>query len=82
MIIALAIGFVAWLRILFFEWKTISNRREGVRLFRDAYIPFLGELLTAKGLAYRRKIVQSVVLFFIAGFAFAVVLGLATLASR
>src|SRR5215469_11280588 len=55
-IIALAIGFVAWLRVLFFQWKTISNRREGVRLFRDAplrnpaNILFRGELLTEKGL--------------------------------
>src|SRR5215469_16498223 len=87
-IIALAIGFVAWLRVLFFQWKTISNRREGVRLFRDAplrnpaNILFRGELLTLKRLAYRRKMGQSLVLFFIAGFAVALVFGLAWLALR
>jgi hypothetical protein len=43
---------------------------------------FRGELLTEWGLAYRREMVQSVVLFFIAGFAVALVVGLAWLALR
>ena len=92
MVIAVAIESIAWLRTVFFGWKAIANRREGVDLFRDAplgnpvNILFRGELLTERGLAYRRKMVRSIVFFLataIAGFVVAAVIGvLASLASR
>ena len=60
-------GFVVWFCTLYFIWKTISNRKPNV--FRDdpfwnpVNIVFRGDLLTEKGLEYRRKMVRSVILF-------------------
>jgi hypothetical protein len=92
MIVAVAVGFIAWLRIIFFGWKAIANRREEVHLFRDAplgnpaNILLKGDLLTERGLEYRRKMLAAIILFLstvVGGFSLAAVIGvLAGLASR
>jgi hypothetical protein len=92
MTIAVAIGFIAWLRIVFFGWKALANRRQEVHLFRDAplgnpaNILLKGDLLTERGLEYRRKMLAALLLFLVivvGAFAIAAVIGvLAGLASR
>jgi ABC-type nitrate/sulfonate/bicarbonate transport system permease component len=81
---AAAIALVFWFRILFFAWKTIANRRDGVHLVRDAplgnpaNILLKAELLTEKGIAYRRRMVASLLVFVaivVGGFVVAAIVG-------
>ncbi|MCG8591611.1 MAG: hypothetical protein MJE66_20125 [Proteobacteria bacterium] len=84
MLAAVLVGLVAWLRILFFGWKALANRRQDVDISRDAplgnpvNVLFSDALLTERGLAYRRKMTRAMMLFaatLVVGFAAAALIG-------
>jgi hypothetical protein len=66
---AYTVATLAWLAAVYCLWKTIVNRRRGVRLWSATlgYFPpnivFRPDLLTERGQVFRRRFGQAVVAF-------------------